>query len=161
MPKYRILKRDELQILEQDFVQFLVTNGIMANDWELLKIEEPEKAEGLIEMFSDIVFEKALSKIEFLSKTEATAVICIQFLQESYKIRGLIADENSAIDFTQKEAIQNAILNPPKGLKIVGHEKPYELTKNQDIFTFMQQGFEIDNGKFYHVLELSQKHTLN
>jgi hypothetical protein len=51
MSKYRTLKRDELKILEKDFVQFLVTNGIMANDWELLKIEEPEKAEGLIEMF--------------------------------------------------------------------------------------------------------------
>ncbi len=161
MSKYRTLKRDELNILEKDFVQFLVTNGIMANDWELLKIEEPEKAESLIEMFSDIVFEKALSKIEFLSKTEPSAVICIQFLPESFKIRGLITDENSSIDFTQKEAIQNAILNPPKGLKIVGHEKPYEQSKNQDIFAFMQQGFEIDNGKFYHVLELSQKHTLN
>jgi hypothetical protein len=114
-----------------------------------------------LKCFSDIVFEKALSKIEFLIKTETTAVICIQFLSDSFKIRGLLADDDSGIDFTKKEAIQDAVLNPPKGLKIVGKEKPYEQTKNQDIFAFMQQGFEMDNGKFFHVLELSQKHTLN
>lgn len=161
MPKYRILNREELNILEKDFVQFLVTNGITANDWELLKVEEPEKADAMIGVFSDIVFEKALSKIEFLTKTEATAIICIQFLNDRFKMRGLLADADSGVDFTVKEAIQKAILNPPKGLKVVGDEKPFEKDKHQDIFAFMQQGFEIDNGKFFHALELSQKQTLN
>ena len=161
MPKYRTLNRDELNILEQDFVQFLVTNGITANDWELLKIEEPEKAEQMVGLFSDIVFEKALSKINYLTKTETTAIICIQFSNDGFKMRGLLADADSGIDFTKKEAIKNAIVNPPKCLKVVADEKPFEKDKHQDIFAFMQQGFDIDNGKFFHALELSQKQTLN
>lgn len=161
MLKYRRLTHNELQILEQDFIQFLVTNGVMANDWELLKIEEPKKANELIDIFSDIVMEKALSKIEFLRKNDKTSIICIRFQADSMKIHGLVADERSDIDFTDNNAIQKAVINPPKGLKVISDEQPYIKERNVDVYTFMQQGFQLDDGKFFQVLALSQKQSLN
>lgn len=161
MLKYRRLTNEELNILEEDFVQFLVTNSVMATDWELLKMEEPEKANDLIDIFSDIVMEKALSRIEYLRKNDRTSIICIRFLGETIEIHGLIADEGANIDFTDNEAIKNAILSPPKGLKVISDQQNYVKSRNEDVFAFMQQGFQLDNGKFFHVLALSQKQTLN
>ncbi len=161
MVKYRRLNDEELKILEQDFVQFLVANGIMANDWELLKVEETEKANELIDIFSDIVMEKALSKIEFLRKNEVASIICVQFLTNAIKVHGLVAEPDSGIDFTNDVAMRTAVLNPPKGLKVISDEQPFVKTRNEDIFDFMQQGFELDSGKFFQALALSQKQSLN
>ena len=59
--KFRRLTNEELQELEKEFVQFLVSNTVTADDWEKIKEDNPERAEGLIEIFSDIVFEKVIS----------------------------------------------------------------------------------------------------
>lgn len=161
MVKYRVLSAEELKILEQDFVQFLVTNSILANDWETLKEEEPDKANELIDIFSDIVMEKALSKIEYLRKNDPTSIICVRFIADRIQINGLVADPNADIDFTDSNAIQLAITNPPKGLKVVSDEQQFVKSRNEDVFAFMQQGFQMDDGKFFQALALSQKQRLN
>ena len=71
MAKYRLLTQEELKPLEEDFVKFLSANTVAADDWDKIKKEDPKKAEGLIEIFSDIVWEKALEKIKCLeARTE-------------------------------------------------------------------------------------------
>ena len=64
--KYRRLRQDELESLEKEFVRFLASNQVTAEDWEKLKAGALEKAEKLIEIFSDIVFEKILSDVEYM-----------------------------------------------------------------------------------------------
>ena len=64
--KYRRLTNDELTELEKEFVRFLASNHITALDWEKLKGHDPKRVESLIEVFSDIVFEKILQGIEYL-----------------------------------------------------------------------------------------------
>ncbi len=161
MAKYRTLNKAELESLQKEFVEFLVTNGVTATDWELLKVEEPLKAEKMVDLFSDIVFEKVLSKVEFLRKTEPHTIICFRFEPQVIKMYGLIADAESEIDFTNKEDVSMAILNPPKGLKVIAREKGYERTRQEEIFIMIKGGCEVDDGKFYHTLALSQKQSLN
>ena len=64
--KYKILKDNELKALEEDFIAFLITNGVHNEEWLAINENEPDKAITLVEMFSDIVWEKALKQIKII-----------------------------------------------------------------------------------------------
>ena len=65
--KYRILNNKELEPLKDDFVKFLSSNTVTGEDWDKIKSNKPNEALKLVEIFSDIVWEKALDKINLLS----------------------------------------------------------------------------------------------
>ena len=48
MTKYRRLTLEELEELQKEFVDFLVINGITAEDWVKLKDNEVDKSELII-----------------------------------------------------------------------------------------------------------------
>ena len=64
--KYRILSNKELEPLKDDFVRFLSANTITGEDWSKIKSNKPNEALKLVEIFSDIVWEKSLEKIKYL-----------------------------------------------------------------------------------------------
>ena len=66
MAKYRILTKDELKNFETEFVNYLVVNGIAADDWVKMKDQEPEKASKIVELFSDVIMEGVLRKVNFV-----------------------------------------------------------------------------------------------
>lgn len=68
--KYSRLPDSELFKLEQEFIDFLVVNGIVADDWEGLKHNEPATANNILDQFSDVVWEGVLRKARYLKKRE-------------------------------------------------------------------------------------------
>ena len=64
--KYRRLNEAELKDLEQDFIRFLASNQVTADDWKKLKDSNAEQVDGLIGLFSDQVFDKVFDKLEYL-----------------------------------------------------------------------------------------------
>ncbi|GIR12148.1 MAG: hypothetical protein CM15mP23_07230 [Cryomorphaceae bacterium] len=60
--KYRILSSKELEPLKDDFIKFLSANTVTGEDWAKIKSNKPNEALKLVEIFSDIVWEKALDK---------------------------------------------------------------------------------------------------
>ena len=73
MKKYRILTLEELDLLKKDFIEFLVVNGITGEDWEEIKLINPENRDKVVELFSEVVFTKILLQTNFLElKTEVT-----------------------------------------------------------------------------------------
>lgn len=63
--KYRRLTDTELAHFEKDFINFLSANTVTGEDWDKVKTETPEKAEELIRIFSDIVFDSILPKAQY------------------------------------------------------------------------------------------------
>ena len=60
--KYRVLNTKELEPLKDDFIKFLSANTITGEDWAKIKSTKPSQAHKLIELFSDIVWEKSIEK---------------------------------------------------------------------------------------------------
>ena len=60
--KYKRLSVEELQALEQEFINFLAAAQITAPDWVKMKENEFAKAEELVDVFSYMVFDKVLKK---------------------------------------------------------------------------------------------------
>ena len=57
--KYRCLSREELEDVREDFVKFLASNSITKDDWSRTKQDQPEAAQKMLELFSDIFWERS------------------------------------------------------------------------------------------------------
>ena len=132
--RYRRLTNDELKELEKEFVRFLASNTVTGEDWEKIKKEDTEKAEGLIEMFSDIVFEKTISKIEYLEYRSPKDLKIFYCKDDIIEMVGIIVEGNSDIDFSKEMDAENMIhqLQTSKAsLKLMAANKKYKKTKQE------------------------------
>lgn len=136
--RFRRLTTEELENLEQDFVQFLAANQVTAKDWVELKENELDKAHQLIDTFSDIVFEKVFSKIEYLQH-RAKDVIRVFYCQEDkITMTGLqITDPTKDL----RNPGDLAILSNPSGVqgsvKVFQMEKKYTQERADEVFRMM------------------------
>lgn len=153
-PKYRRLSAEELKPLEKEFVEYLIVNGIVAEEWEKLKADEPDKTEDIIVLFSDVVFEGIMRKTLFLDHISQNEVLTFQCLAEKIVLVG-IKSSNPAHDFTNPGFTAKAIQNPPKGLKVYTTEKKYSKIREVELFEMTQAGCTISDGKLFKALSLS------
>ena len=155
MPKYRLLTIEELRELEKEFVEYLVVNGITADDWQKIKNEHTAKASHIIELFSDVVFESIMRKVRFLEWRTTHELKAFQCLENKLVLVGISSDDGSGIDFTSAEFIKTATDNPPSGLKIYTTEKPYNKVREIELFEMVQAGAVIADGKLFKSLCLA------
>lgn len=142
--KYRKLHREELEGVRDEFVQFLAANSITADDWESLKTTDNDKAETLIEMFSDIFWDKALTNIQCVELREPKRLRVVRFDENEAKLIELRIGEKSTLDLTNPQDIQQLASgkaaiedNAPemyRGNRAYAHER------NAELFNFIEQG---------------------
>ncbi|MFT5955981.1 MAG: putative aldo/keto reductase-like oxidoreductase, partial [Cyclobacteriaceae bacterium] len=73
--KYRRLTQEELQEMEKEFIDFLVINGISSDEWLVLKEQNNEKVEKIIDLFSEAVLETVYRKVSYLEHVSAREVL--------------------------------------------------------------------------------------
>ena len=152
MAKFRTLTLDELQSMEKEFVDFLALNGIPGDDWVKLKTDTPEKAEGICDSFSDVVFTKILKNCRYIERHAPKQVVSIFCDDTKMFLMGLDAPQDTSIDFTDKEQIEHLKTNPPKGLHTVKSEKEYTKEREVEIWEMLNNGFFISDQKLYMAL---------
>jgi hypothetical protein len=64
--KYTRLTKEQFEELHQEFINFLATQSITADEWKTLKTEKPEVAEQELDIFSDLIWEGVLNKVKYL-----------------------------------------------------------------------------------------------
>ncbi len=153
MPKYRLLTLDELTELEKEFVEYLVLNGITADDWVKIKENDKEDAERLIELFSDVVFEGILRKVNYLEYRAENFVHAFQCLQDKLVLVAMESeDEEASINFLDSAFIQDATVNPPDKLIVRTTSKPYSKARELELFDMIQAGCTISDGGLFKAL---------
>ena len=152
MAKYRSLTLDELQSMEKEFVDFLVLNGIPGDDWVKLKNSDPERAAGICEAFSDVVFTKILKNCRYIERHAPKQVVSIFCDSHKMFLMGLDAPEDMNIDFTDKMNLDDLKTSAPKGLQTVKSEKEYTKEREFEIWDMLNNGFFISDQKLYMAL---------
>ncbi len=147
--KYRRLTDEELKEMEQEFINFLVSNTITGEDWEKLKLNNPEKAQKLIENFSDIVLQKVLEKIEFIEHRTAKDWKIFQCQPDKILMKGFSADANSHIDFNSPNVLKDI---EGSTIQLYKAEKAYNSDREKEIFEMIQSGCTITEGKVFNVM---------
>lgn len=159
--RFRRLTKAELEQLEQDFVQFLASNQITADDWENLKEDNKPKVHELLDLFSDIVLEKVFSKIKYLQHRSKDTIRVFECQEEKLSMIGLkIEDETK--DLTNPKDLAT-LANPQsvKGaVKMYQVEREYLKDKPDEIFEMMQRnGCQIAPDGMYQMLESMYQQT--
>jgi hypothetical protein len=155
--KYRKLTLDELAELESEFIRFLASNTITGPDWQKLKTEDPEKANGLIEIFSDIVFDKIIKGVEYLEVRMPQDYRTFHCPDDKIKMLGIQANGSTDFDFTKNESpgqMMDQIQKSGAQLKLYSAEKAYQPNREQEVFRMMESGALISkDGAMYKALE--------
>ncbi|MFN6945647.1 MAG: DUF6495 family protein [Cytophagaceae bacterium] len=154
--KYRLLTKDELNELQPEFIHFLASNTITADDYKKLQNEHPEKVEELIEIFSDIVLEKVLKKVNYIEHREPSNLMTFHCLSDRMVLLGMSIKGNA--DLTDPDFI--AAVNQKPGLlnelnlEVFKSEKMYTDEREKEIFKLLESGALISDGKLFQTLEL-------
>ena len=155
--KYRRLKKDELAELEKEFIRFLASQSIPGSDWEKMKVEQKEKAEALIDVFSDLVYDRILQGIEYLELKSTKDLKTFHCGPEKMIMRGIMVDGESNIDFTKNQSTQEMLEQIKVSnaqLKLYRAEKKYSGDREKELFGMMESGCLISkDGQLYKLLE--------
>lgn len=144
----------ELEGLEKEFVDYLIVNGITADEWVRIKSENKEKAEDIITLFSDVVFEGIMRKVSFMDQILPNEVRTFQCLKDKLVLVGMKTRE-ATHDFTDPAFIQKAARQPPEGIEVFTSEKPYAGERERELFEMTQAGCTISDGRLFKALSLS------
>lgn len=150
--RFQRLSNKELEALEKDFVYFLSSNSVTASDWLHLKDNDPDRAEGLIEIFSDLVYEKALANAKFLEQISDKEFICYKAGEDSLDLIGLKVAEGSELNLNTPDFKQVALKGLENGeVDLVRGTKKYE-SREEELFELMKKGAYLTDGAYYDVL---------
>ena len=64
--KYARLTKEQLEELHPEFITFLATQSIDKIEWDDIKKNRPHLAEQEIDLFSDVIWDKALTNVSYI-----------------------------------------------------------------------------------------------
>jgi hypothetical protein len=151
MGKYRVLSNEELLTFKKEFIDYLVVNGLTAKDWEEIKIDELEKANQIIELFSDVIFERVFRKVTYLDFKSKNSLMSFQCLSDKMVLVSLDLKDDS-INLLDVKVYNDMIISPPSNVKIYTSQKEYSLVREEELFKMVNSGCEISDGSLFKSL---------
>ncbi|MCE9538689.1 MAG: DUF6495 family protein [Bacteroidetes bacterium] len=150
--KYKRLSNEELQALEKEFINFLSSMQITGSDWEKMKKNEVEKAEELIAVFSDVVYDKVLTKIKFLEYRDQKTLNLFRCMDDKIALVGLRVKEHSSLDLTAPDIFSQWTNDNTSSINVIKTEKNYMKERGVEIFELLQTGCLITDDKLFNLL---------
>lgn len=147
--KYARLTKQQFEELHNEFINFLATQSITANEWETLKNTRPQVVEEELDVFSDLVWEGVLGKVNYLENISRQQMHLFHLADKemkliSVKILNPDIDLNTSIGFNWfKKNWQSDFV------EYLQASKSYTEDKNLDKFKLIQEGAVITKGELY------------
>lgn len=145
--RFRRLTIEELKALEPELKQFLIVNEMYGDDWEKLNQEYPDKAQALVDVFSDNVLDKVYSKIDFLEKRASNAFSVFSVTNTDIET---ITIQSNTIELFTNEQIEVALNQHLAALEIFCGTKKIETTKSDEVFKLIQSGCDLSTYDVWH-----------
>jgi len=152
MTKYRSLSKEELVPLEDDFISFLVLNGITGDDWKKIVKNDPQTAQQMTEQFSDVVWEGILRKAEYLVYKSNKSIKCFHCQKEKIVLVGL---DSEHLDLLSTDLTDVKVSKAADGLSVYTSSKAYSKVREKELYDMLNWGCEITDGELYKILCLA------
>ncbi len=147
--KYTRLTKQQFEELHHEFINFLATQSITANEWETIKKNKPQVVEEELDVFSDLVWEGVLGKVTYLENISKQQMHLFHLADKemkliSVKILNPDIDLNTSLGFNWfKKNWQSDFV------EYLNASKAYTEDKNLDKFKLIQEGADITKGELY------------
>ena len=150
---YRRLTKEEFENMSEDFAIFLASNSIDKKEWDEIKENDVKKADGLLDIFSDLVFEKALSSCKYLERISETEIHTYLFQETQAHMVTIKVKEGVAADFIRDKLSEIFMtLLKDKQLEVYQGTKKYVEKRELEMFEIMQKGAQFSKGDLYRSL---------
>ncbi|MET1259713.1 DUF6495 family protein [Flagellimonas sp. DF-77] len=147
--KYTRLSKEQLEELHQEFINFLATQSITAEEWQKIKSDTPEVAEQELDVFSDLIWEGVLSKVKYLENVSERHMHLFELNEKEMKLIS-VKVLNPHIDLRTTEGFGWFKRNfQSEFVEYLTAAKSYSADKNKDKFDLIQQGGVITKGELY------------
>lgn len=146
--KYRQLTKEQFESLHQEFAQFLATQKIDVNEWNTIKETKPDLAEEELNLFSDLVWDDVLNKVNYLEHFSKKSVNL--FKTEEKKVSRIVVQVNREIDLLSQEGYEWLLKNPKdETVDYFKGEKKYVQERNKELFDLIEKGSQISRGELF------------
>ena len=151
--KYIRLSKEQFEELHQEFINFLATQSITAEEWEDIKEHKPKVAEEELDVFSDLVWEGVLTQAKYLENISAKHMYLFHLTEEQIELVGLKLSKEG-IDLTSKEGfawLRDNLMD--ETVELFHAKKAYSEDKQLDKFALIQQGAIITKGELFRYFD--------
>lgn len=152
--KYHRLSTSDLEEFQEEFVTFLATNGIVAADWQQMKVATPEKADELIDQFSDLVIHRSLTNISALKLVAEKEMYVFLFEEQEGKVVHLKVGAEVDRSLTDPQTLEDLASGalPLKSLKpeIAKGKKKLTGDREMEMYHLMRQGAQPCEAAFFN-----------
>ncbi len=154
MARFKRLSIDELNVLEAHFIQYLAAQGITADDWTRIQSQDAEAVDKHVDAFSDLVYGSVLRDAKFLEHRDKHSVSCFQLLDDKAVVVRLEVQTDSAdIDLRNSDTLGKLANGSLENrTHVYTTDKPWTSTREDEIFSLMENGCVITDGHLFKVL---------
>lgn len=147
--KYRQLTKEQFLALHEEFATFLATQQIDVKEWETIKKEKPAVAEEELNIFSDLVWEGALSKAAYLEHISDQHINLFKCNSKEI-IRIYIQLKDTSKSFLNNDDFKWFQENPLNdSFEYYKAVKKYSKERNLELFELIEKGSEISKGELF------------
>jgi hypothetical protein len=156
--KYKFLTQDELELLENELLQFLIVHGVDGPTWKKMNEEHPEKAVELVGVFSDLVWQRSLEKVKFIEQLNADAFGVFAFHSDYCEFYNLRSKSNDSSCSSFDDFIVLLKENPSQ-MEITRLTKNYSRPREMEIFEMLNNGLLLSHQSKYDILQNIHKNA--
>ena len=150
--KYTKLSKEQFEELNEEFAVFLAAQSIDVKEWTNIKKEQPELADKEMEVFSDFVWEKVLSKANYLEHFSKDSLNLFKCASDSIE-RIVVKVNKEGVNLLESNDFEWLLDNSkdPRVEYLKG-KKAYHQERNDDLFDLIQKGSVVSDGKLYEAI---------
>ncbi len=147
--KYTRLTKEQFEEMQQEFINFLASQSITADEWQTIKTNTPDVADQELDVFSDLVWEGVLNNVIYLENISQKHMYLFYFEEKRIHLIGVKIISDSINLMTQEgfSWLRENLMND--SVEIFESKKDYSKDKQMDKFTLIQQGDAITKGELY------------
>ena len=151
--KYARLTKEQLEELHPEFITFLATQSIDKIEWDDIKKNRPHVAEQEIDLFSDVIWDKALTNVSYIDHFSKNYIFLFKCVEEVV-FSWVVKTNNPQINFVSADGIHwladNLFSND---VEITRGRKDISENRNVALFEIIKQGGIISKGELFNKLD--------
>ena len=151
--KYARLTKEQLEELHPEFITILATQSIDKIEWDDIKKNRPHVAEQEIDLFSDVIWDKALTNVSYIDHFSKNYIFLFKCVEEVV-FSWVVKTNNPQIDFVSADGIHwladNLFSND---VEITKGRKDISENRNVALFEIIKQGGIISKGELFNKLD--------
>ena len=138
---------------KKEFIDYLIINGIDADEWEKIRAEDSGKAQKIIDLFSDVIFERILRQAQKILNIRPPHIFSFHYADDAATL--LIARYPDVLFENEKDIAQlklEKLMEWGRPLQIQKQEKPYQAKREEELFKMISSGCKIEDGSIHDYL---------